>query len=172
MKGFDNAPAPFNTDCYVLNEDESVRGVAFQVSRTLNTEGSMFAQVTSSKVPQKFDENLCQLPPSPTDRLYVLPRTFIIVYNYESAATVANSILACLETICPPDTLIKIDTARMKISVIIPHILNVKFKLYRNNSDMNVFCRRDCGDWFVFTLLFSSIKKNLIMNKNLSIDSC
>jgi hypothetical protein len=164
----DKAPAPFNTDYYVVNNDETVRGTAVQVNHSIDVQSTSFRR--QQKVSHNFVDQSA-VPNIPTDPLYVLPRSRFTVHH-SNGSEVANSIFEGLRAVCPDDTVLTAHQSQAKISVMIPNNLDLKVKMYKNqNGDIVVTFRRDSGDWFVFIHIFSAVKKYLRNNSGMSIES-
>ena len=165
---FDKAPAPFNTDYYVSNGDDAVRGAVVHGVRSIHS--ASVQQQMASKIPQSFDDN-CVSRELPDDPMYVLPRTRFTVEGEASSAALGNLIVTALRSLCPADTALTTDHVRMKVSVVIPGTLDFKVKLFReDNGHHMVVVRRDSGDWFVFIQLYSAIKKWLRSSPGLTIE--
>jgi hypothetical protein len=164
----DKAPAPFNTDYYVVNNDETVRGTAVHMIHTIDAQAASFRPAT--KVSHNSVDQ-CVVPTLPTDPLYVLPRSRFTVHK-ATGTQVANSIFEGLRSICPVETVLNAHLSKAKISVLIPNSLDLKIKMYMgDNGDIIVTFRKDSGDWFVFIHIFSAIKKYFRNNSGMSIES-
>jgi len=164
----DKPPAPFNTDYYVVNNDETVRGTSIQVNQSIETHAAAFR--SAAKVPHNFVDQFV-IPSLPTDPLYVLPRSRFTVHK-TTGSTVASAIFESLCSLCPVDTVLNAHQA--KISVLIPNSLDLKIKLFStdsNGGDIIVTFRRDSGDWFVFIHIFAAVKKYLRNNSGMTIES-
>lgn len=158
----DKAPAPFESDYYVAETGESVRGAVVHQPRTLDA--STVQSGPLAKIPQTFADN-CIAQALPTDHLYVHPRSRFAVRSSQSAAALGNMLVAGLQSLCPAGTEIRTDSDRMKISVEIPGTLDFKVKFFRSTGSSHIVSiRRDSGDWFIFIQIYSSIKKFLRQN--------
>ena len=158
----DKPPAPFESDYYVADSAEPVRGAVVQQSRTLDT--SAVQSGVLAKIPQSFADS-CIAQSLPTDPLYVHPRSRFAVCSNQSAAELGNLLMSSLQSLCPAGALIRANSERMKISVEIPGTLDFKVKLFRSEKHGHIVTvRRDSGDWFIFIQLYSAIKKFLRQN--------
>ncbi len=159
MKVSDCAPAPFEADYYIIEEDTQVRGAQVQNTTRPLLGLAEIGDHASSKVLNIFDR-CCILPYTPSDPLYVLPGSKFTLSNI-SGVDVANRILSILRDSCPSSAMISTNIARMRITVQIDGRLDMKIKLFKHIVDgVLVACRRDAGDWFAFHRIYMQLKNS------------
>jgi hypothetical protein len=165
----DKAPAPFDTDFYVNDQEEGVRGSVLHAERIFDVKAAH--QPLAAKIPHAFAAKILA-PPVPSDPMYVFPRSRFHINESVSAPSVANTILTALQGLCPQGCQLSTDSHRVKISVLIPGTLDFKIKLFQcEDRRLLVVVRRDSGDWFMFMQLYSAIKKHLRTQFGLIVES-
>jgi len=144
-----------------LEDAEVTRGVLIYQESSMLQE-MRTAQPVVEKRCQRFPST--QVPLTPSDPLYIMPRTTLICRGTD-AISIGNLLVEAAEGMFPSDCDVAVDVNRMRISVTTPGGLCFKVKVFAKRDDPEatlIAFRKDSGDWFAFSAFYVAAAKQLM----------